>query len=150
MVTESEKYTLDYQRNTGSQSYEAVVRVKRGPALVSPPGLITRPVQTALLNQIDGTPQPISQLTLLNEQGTFKMVIALIFCQCSSDEMDASNHMISHLLSLTAISPLADLTYYECTCDTAPNRLMVMAMVMCIFKKGWQFVAMMVMQLKLE
>ena len=68
----------------------------------------------------------------------------------SSDVMDASNHMISHLLSLTAISPLADLTYYECTCDTAPNRLMVVAMVMCIFKKGWQFVAMMVMQLKLE
>ena len=54
---------MENQRNTGGQRYGAVVRVKRGLFCPAPCGLITRPVQTALLNSIDGTPQPISHPT---------------------------------------------------------------------------------------
>ena len=71
----------------------------------------TRPVQTALLNSIDGAPPPISQPEPVDQQGTAEMLVAPMMNRCSSFFIQASNQMVFKPFSVPTIVCLQSIDF---------------------------------------
>ena len=71
----------------------------------------TRPVQTALLNSIDGAPPTISQPEPVDQQGTAEMLVAPMMNRCSSFFIQASNQMVFKPFSVPTIVCLQSIDF---------------------------------------
>ena len=85
----------------------------------------TRPVQTALLNSIDGAPPTISQPEPVDQQGTAKTIVAPVINRCSSFFIQASNQMVFKPFSVPTIVCLQSIDFSVSALDhwtTGPGR----------------------------